>query len=60
MADTGLFIGFGQPARARESQAVELFQDAHAFYSELQQQGKIHHFEPVLLQPTAGTCWASS
>ena len=54
MSDAGLFVGFGQPARAREPQAVELLRRAHALYSELQERGEIDSFETVLLEPHGG------
>lgn len=54
MADAGLFVGFGQPARAREQQALELFSRALDLYSELQARGEIDSFEPVLLEPHGG------
>ena len=54
MADAGLLIGFGQAARARERQALELFDEAAQFYGQLQQEGRIESVEPVLLQPHGG------
>ena len=54
MADAGLFIGFGNPVRGRESQAVELFNETLAWYSGLQEEGEIESFEPVFLEPHGG------
>lgn len=54
MADTALFIGFGQAARAREPQALELFDEAAQFYGNLAAQGDIDSVEPVILQPHGG------
>ena len=54
MADAGLFIGFGDPARGREGQAIELFNEVLGFYSRLQEEGEIESFEPVLLEPHGG------
>jgi hypothetical protein len=54
MADTGLFIGFGNPVRGRESQAVELFNEAVAWFASLQEEGEIESFEPVFLEPHGG------
>jgi hypothetical protein len=54
LADAGLFVGFGQPARAREQQALELFDRALALYTELQARAEIESFEPVLLEPHGG------
>ena len=54
MADAAIFVGFGQAARAREPQALELFGQVLEFYSGLQERGEIESFEPVLLQPHGG------
>jgi hypothetical protein len=54
MADAGLFIGFGNPVRGRESQAVDLFNEAIAWYTHLQEEGEIESFEPVFLEPHGG------
>ena len=54
MAAAALFIGFGQPARAREPQALDLLNEVLALYSELAETGQIESFEPVLLDPHGG------
>ena len=54
MPDAALFVGFGQPARAREPQALELWDEAVEFYTQLQARGEIDSFEPVLLEPHGG------
>jgi hypothetical protein len=54
MADAGLFIGFGNPVRGRESQAVELFNETLGWYARLQEEGEIESFEPVFLEPHGG------
>ncbi len=54
MADAALFVGFGQPARAREPQALDLFREALRFFSLLGERGEIESFEPVLLEPHGG------
>lgn len=54
MADAGIFIGFGDPVRGRESQAVELFNETIRYYSRLQEEGEIESFEPVFLEPHGG------
>lgn len=54
MADAGLFVGFGNPVRGRESQAVELFNEVLAYYARLQEEGVIEGFEPVFLEPHGG------
>ena len=54
MADAGLFVGFGNPVRSRESQAVELFNETIGWFSQLQEDGEIESFEPVFLEPHGG------
>lgn len=54
MADAGLFVGFGNPVRGRESQAVELFNETLDWYGRLQEEGEIESFEPVFLEPHGG------
>jgi hypothetical protein len=54
MADAGLFVGFGDPVRGREEQAIELFNETIGWYSQLQEDGKIESFEPVFLEPHGG------
>jgi hypothetical protein len=54
MADAGLFVGFGNPVRGRESQAIELFNETIAWYAQLQEDGEIESFEPVFLEPHGG------
>ena len=54
MADAGLFVGFGDPVRGRECQAVELFNETLGYYSRLQEEGEIESFEPVFLEPHGG------
>ena len=54
MADHGLFIGWSDPARGRERKAIEVFNEAVAFYAELERRGEIESFEAVLLEPHGG------
>ena len=54
MADSGLFVGFGNPTRGRERQALAVFSEALEYYGRLQQQGEIESFEPVFLEPHGG------
>ncbi len=54
MAAAALFIGFGQPARAREPQALDLLNEVLGLYSELAETGQIESFEPALLDPHGG------
>src|SRR5215469_4025976 len=54
MADSGLFIGFGFPARGRERQSIKVFNEVFEYYSRLQQEGEIESFEPVLPEAHGG------
>jgi hypothetical protein len=54
MADAGLFIGWGEVVRGRETEAVEVFNETLAYYSRLQEEGTIENFEPVFLEPHGG------
>jgi hypothetical protein len=54
MADYGLFIGWSFPARGREKRSLEVFNEALAYYGNLQQQGQIESFEVVILEPHGG------
>jgi hypothetical protein len=54
MADSGLFIGWGQVVRGREKRAVEVFNESVGYWGGLQNEGKIESFEVVLLAPHGG------
>jgi hypothetical protein len=54
MADAGLFVGWGEVVRGRESEAVDLFNEILAYYARLQENGTIESFEPVFLEPHGG------
>ena len=54
MADAGLFVGWGEVVRGRESEAIEVFNETLAFYGRLQEEGTIESFEPVVLEPHGG------
>ncbi|CAN5683896.1 MAG: hypothetical protein H0T97_00600 [Actinobacteria bacterium] len=54
MADAGLFVGWGEVVRGRESDAIELFNEILAYYGRLQEEGTIEGFEPVFLEPHGG------
>lgn len=54
MADAGLFIGWGEVARGREKEAVDLFNEILGYYGRLQEEGEIESFEPVFLEPHGG------
>ncbi len=54
MAGEGLFLGWGQVVRGREQLALEVFQEAAAYYGKLQGEGQIDSFEAYLLDPHGG------
>jgi hypothetical protein len=54
MADAGLFIGYGSPARGREAKAVAVFNEAMQYWAQLQQSGKIESFEVAIVEPHGG------
>jgi hypothetical protein len=54
MADSVLYIEWGNPARGREKQALAVLRDAQTYFASLQGQGTIESFEMVqLLEPTS-------
>lgn len=54
MAGDALFLGWGPVVRGRELKALEVFQETLTYYANLQQDGRIDSFEPVLLAPHGG------
>jgi hypothetical protein len=54
MADSGLFIGWGQVVRGREGPAVDSFNEFVEFVGQLQGDGRIDDFEIVFLDPHGG------
>jgi hypothetical protein len=54
MADSGLFIGWGEVVRGREAEAVETFNSTIEYFTELQSDGTIESFEPVFLEQHGG------
>ncbi len=54
MANAAIFIGWGQVARGRERQALQVFGEAIQYYTELMRRGEIESFEPVALEPHGG------
>ena len=50
MADAGLFIGWGEVVRGRETEALEVFNETLAYYGRLQEEGTVENFEPVFLE----------
>jgi hypothetical protein len=54
MAGDALFLGWGPVVRGRELKALEVFQETLTYYGDLQQDGQIDSFEPVLIAPHGG------
>lgn len=54
MTDRMLFIGWGMPVRGREERALEVFDESVGLYGRMQQDGRIDHFDVVLLEPATG------
>jgi hypothetical protein len=47
-------MGWGTPVRGREKASLDVFGEAAALWSRLQQEGKLESFEPVFLVPHGG------
>ena len=54
MATGALVIGWGPTVRGREHKALQVFNEAIQFYTQLQQKGTIESFEPVALEQHGG------
>jgi hypothetical protein len=54
MADSGLFIGWGEVVRGREEEAVDTFNSTVEYFGGLQADGTIESFEPVFLEQHGG------
>src|SRR5919206_1266620 len=54
MADFGLFVGWGNPVRGRETRAASVFSEAVEFWTRLQQEGAIESWEAAFLEPHGG------
>lgn len=54
MADSALLIGWNRSFAGREQQAMKLFMKTTEYYNQLQNDGKIENFEPVLLEGHGG------
>jgi hypothetical protein len=54
MADSAIFVGWGQVVRGREAKALAVFNETLTYYGGLQQAGTIESFEPVLLNAHGG------
>ncbi len=54
MADTAIFVGWGQPVRGREKSALQVFGESVQYWTQLQQDKQIESFETALLEPHGG------
>ncbi len=54
MATAGMFVGWSTPVRGREEVGLDVFNEALAFESQMQEEGAIESFEVVLLSPHGG------
>jgi hypothetical protein len=54
VADFGLFVGFGFPARGREQQATKVFGEAVELWTRWQQEGQIEDWGAYFLEPHGG------
>ncbi|MCW3056592.1 MAG: hypothetical protein JWO21_561 [Solirubrobacterales bacterium] len=54
MAESGLFIGWGEPVTGREAKGLEVFAEALAYWAKAEQDGRIESSETVLLNPHGG------
>ena len=52
MAEAGVWVAWGIPARGRETHALDLFKESRTGYLErLAQEGRIERFDAAILQP---------
>jgi hypothetical protein len=54
MADRVMFLGWHRPARGREGQAVESFNDVVGLFGRMEQESRIEGFDTVFLDPHGG------
>lgn len=54
MANSALFMGWNRAVAGREQQAMDLFMKSMEYYGQLQNDGKIESFEPVVLSAHGG------
>ena len=53
MADAGLFIGWGEVVRGRETEALEVFNETLGYYGRLQEEGRSRASSPSSSSRTA-------
>jgi hypothetical protein len=54
VADSGLFVGWGEVVRGREAEAIEAFNATLEYFGGLQADGTIESVEPVFLEQHGG------
>jgi hypothetical protein len=54
MSDHVMFVGWDQPVRGREQDAVAVFAETLQYYGSLVEQGVVEAFEPFFLRPHGG------
>jgi hypothetical protein len=54
MANSAIFLGWNRSVAGREQQAMDLFMKVIEYYGQLQSDGKIESFEPVMLANHGG------
>jgi hypothetical protein len=54
VADSGLFIGWGEVVRGREDRALDVFNETVEMYGQMQADGRIESFDLALLNPHGG------
>ena len=51
MADAGIWVAWGLPARGRETHALALLKESQVFLQRLTEHGRIERFDTVILRP---------
>jgi len=54
MAEAALFHGWGDAAKGREKQALEVFNESMQYWGRLQKEGRIERFDVFVLSPNGG------
>ena len=54
MADSAIFIGWGNPVRGREKKSLEVFGESMAYWGQLKEAGQIEDVQAFLLEPHGG------
>jgi hypothetical protein len=51
MAEAAVFMGWGDAAKGREKQALEVFNESMQYWGRLQKEGRIERFDVAVLAP---------